>query len=134
MTFTSPTDDIIVQEGTFGYGFTASGNIKAGQGVAIYDDMSVGAPPAATALVKGSIGVAAYDASAGDPVLVYGPGNIVRVIISGASHCSAGDTLMMTSEGKFFAVTDSTFLVSGITATALETQGSANGTARVLLR
>jgi len=134
MTFTSPTDDIIVQEGTFAYSFTASGSVKAGQGVIMTGEMEVGAPASNVALAKGCIGVAAYDQSDGKPVAVYGPGNIVRVIISGASHCTRGDTLMCGPEGKFYAVTDSTYLVSGISAIALETQASADGTAKVLLK
>jgi len=136
MTFTSPTDDIIVQNGISPYSFQASGTIKAGQAVQITDTMKVEAPPE----TRGSddnfriIGVAAYDVTDDEYVAVYGPGNIVRVIISGASNCVAGEILIPSVHGKFLnKVTSASECISGIAAIALETQVTNNGTARVLL-
>ncbi len=100
--FTSPTDDIIVQEGVSPYSFKASGTISAGQIVSIHDTMEVGyyrEPSAgAGAKISGAIGVAAYDVTDGEYVAVWGPGNIVRCIASGT--VSRGQTLFPGSLGK----------------------------------
>ena len=103
MSFTGPTDDIIVQEGTFAYNFQASGTIVGGQAVEIQDTMKVAAPLGAKLQDNNDkiIGVAAYDVTDKEYVAVYGPGNICRVIISGASNCTVGDILIPSCEGKF---------------------------------
>lgn len=129
MAFTSPTDDIIVQEGTFAFDFDASGSISAGQAVYINGPMYVAAIPATVACGK-AVGVAAYDVTNNQPVAVYGPGNIVRVIISGTSKCTQGDKLQSTYEGKWAKIVG---LPSGICAMALETKATDGDTARVLL-
>jgi len=131
MSFTSPSDDIAIQEGTFAFSYQASGEIKRGQGVEPIGTMQVRAIPAGTTIGK-CIGVAANDKSDGDMIAVYGPGNIVRVIVSGSSKCTVGVPMYCTAEGKFTSG-DSSYLVSGIKAFPLETQSTANGTARVLL-
>jgi len=82
LAFTSPSDDIIVQEGVFAYNFIASGTIKAGQVVEVNDTMKVRADP--TANDTSWIGVAAYDVTDDEYLAVYGPGNIVRCKSSGA--------------------------------------------------
>jgi hypothetical protein len=136
MSFTGPTDDIIFQEGTFAYNFQASGAIVGGQAVEIQDTMKVAAPLGTKVFDNNSkiIGVAAYDVTDKEYVAVYGPGNIVRVIISGASNCLVGDILIPSSDGKFQnKVTAASYCLSGIKAIALETQATNNGTARVLL-
>jgi len=129
MAFTSPTEDIIVQEGTFAYDLTCSGSISAGQAVIVCGTMQV--KPATTALSTDVFGVAAYSQTDGNPIAVYGPGNICRVIISGTSKCTAGDDLYAQYEGKWATGT----ATAGVTchALALETQATADGTARVLL-
>jgi len=135
MSFTSPTDDIIVQEGTFAYNFTASGTIKGGQAVEVQDTMKVAASLGSKAQYDNSkvIGVAAYDVTDKEYVAVYGPGNIVRVIISGTSKCGVGNVMIPGSDGKFQARPTTGAFISGIKAIALETQATADGTARVLL-
>lgn len=82
LTFTSPTDDIILQEGAAAYNYIASGTILAGQLVYPNDTSKVAAVNAAD---KDSIvGVAAYDITDKKFVAVWGPGNIVRCKSSGA--------------------------------------------------
>ena len=82
LTWVSPTDDIIVQEGTLAYNFIASGTISAGQIVEVNDTMKVRVDP--TANDTSWIGVAAYDVTDDEYVAIYGPGNIVRCKSSGA--------------------------------------------------
>jgi hypothetical protein len=76
------TDDVIVQEGTFGYSFIASGTIYAGQLVKAAGPMQVVAAAAST---DNSLGVAAYYVTKGETVTVYGPGNIIRSYATGTT-------------------------------------------------
>jgi hypothetical protein len=136
MSFTGPTDDIIFQEGTFAYNFQASGTIVGGQAVEIQDTMKVAAPLGSKLQDNNSkiIGVAAYDVTDKEYVAVYGPGNVVRVIISGASNCTVGEVLVPSCDGKFLnRNTSAAPCASGLKAIALETQATNNGTAKVLL-
>jgi len=132
-TTTSPSEDIIVQEGTFAFDYDCSGSVYAGQGVLAVGTMQVIAPgsfqnkPVGTACV----GVAAYDQTDGNPVAVYGPGNICRVIVSGTG-VAAGDVLACSDHGKFMD-TPAAYTTSGVNAIALETQSTNNGTCKVLL-
>jgi len=136
MSFTSPTDDIIIQEGTFAFDYTASGTVYGGQCVVPEHGpgnvgMYVKAAGTTTAgAVDNFIGVAAYQADNGEKVAVYGPGNIVRCIVSGASNCNIGDDLMTAYEGK---VTQDGAAAGKKIGVALETQATANGTVKVLL-
>jgi hypothetical protein len=100
MTYTGPTDDIIVQEGTFAFDFTASGAVYGGQAVYVNKSpLGISVPSlGADRPQPGSVGVVAYDQSDGKPVAVYGIGNICRVIVSGT--CIAGDILYCTTNGK----------------------------------
>jgi len=82
LTWASPTDDIILQEGTFAYNFQASGTISAGQVVEVNDTMKVRVCP--TTNDTSWVGVAAYDVTDKEYIAVYGPGNIVRCKSSGA--------------------------------------------------
>ena len=128
MTYTAPTDDIIVQEGTFGFSYEANGAIYAGQCLTAQDTMIVDQAADAD---DAFVGVAAYDASDGDMVTVYGPGNIVRCIVAGTSTCTVGDDLMVSgSEGKVSNTGASTNNKIGV---ALETQATDGGTVRVQL-
>lgn len=138
MTFTSPTDDIIVQEGTFAFDFTASGTVYKGQ--AVYtnkSDLYVAAVPTAggTNPQTKIVGLAAYDQTTGKPVAVYGPGNICRAIASGT--CEAGDNLWATSEGKLCKISGfpdlSAPLGSGVRFMALETADATDDTIKVLV-
>ena len=83
-TSTSPSEDIIVQEGTFAFDYECSGSVFAGQAVYVNDTLKVSAPPGGD-VRTGYVGIAAYDQTDGNQVAVYGPGNICRVIISGTT-------------------------------------------------
>ena len=94
--FTCPTDDIIVQEGTFAYSFIASGTISGGALVKPAGPMQV---VKATDGNDNAIGVAAFYVTKGESVAVYGPGNIIR-----SSVCSGaliGDDLYAAPNGAF---------------------------------
>jgi len=130
MTFTSPTDDIIVQEGTFAYNYIASGSIKAGQCLEAGTTSAMNVEIAEDA-TDAFVGVAAYDATNGEPLAVYGPGNIVRCIVNGTSKCTVGDDIMVSgSEGK---VSNTGLAVGTKIGVALETQATTDGTVRILL-
>jgi len=125
MTYTAPAGDVIIQEGTFMYNFTASGTIVKGGPVCAAAGKKVKAATRSTA--ASCIGVAAYPATDGKKVGVYGPGNIVEATVSGAS-VAAGDILMPTNYGWC----DSDGYPSGH-AIALETQGTTTGECQILL-
>jgi len=92
LTFTSPSDDIIFQEGTSAYNFKASGTIKKGQVVYPADTMEVKIAPT---MSTGVVGVAAYDVTDNEYLAVWGPGNIVRCMSSGS--ITVGDDLCVNS-------------------------------------
>jgi len=138
MTFTSPTDDIIVQGGTAAFGFNASGTVYAGQ--AVYVDstkspMYVQAPGISNLGPKaGCVGIAAYKETTLNPVAVYGVGNICRGVISGT--CTAGDILYCGSEGKLELPTDWVQPItnpSGVYFIALETVATNGDPVRVMI-
>jgi len=136
-TSSSPAEDIIVQEGTFAFDYNASGDVFAGQAVkAAHATGFVAAPgnTTADAVVHGCVGVAAYDqTSEGKAVAVYGPGNIVRAIVSGTG-VTVGDVLHATVEGRWTHSDDSPdFYCSGVNAVALQTQGTNDSAALMLL-
>ena len=90
MAWTSPSQPIeIVPEGSM-LPFKASGTIYAGQAVVPADNMKVYVPDSTSA---NGIGIAAYDASDGETVLVWGPGNIVKAMISGSGSNTVGAEL-----------------------------------------
>jgi len=133
MTFTAPTEDIILQEGTFAFDYTCSGTVYAGQAVEPIGTMQVRAVQSTDKIGKGCVGVAAYKQTDGKEVAVYGPGNIVRVRVSGTST-AVGETLHSTYYGEWVEATAaSEFLESGLRAIALETQGTDGGVCRVML-
>jgi len=130
---TWPTDDVIVQEGTFAYDFIASGTIYAGQGVEPVGTMQV----RKVKTTYKQIGVAAYDVTTeGQHIAVYGPGNIVRVCASGTT-CAVNKVHGCNIEGKW-APYDTlggspNNYVSGTRAIGLESQATADGSFRVIL-
>lgn len=135
---TSPSEDIILQEGAFAYDFECSGTVYAGQAVEAITktsgDIAVRAVPASSKIGHGTIGVAAYYQTNGNPVAVYGHANICRVIVSGASNATAGSVMHSTYEGKWVDNTATPgYLASGVNAIALETQATADGTVKVML-
>jgi len=124
MAFTSPSQPIeIVPEGSM-LPFTASGSIQAGQAVVPAGDMKVYVPASSSA---NGIGIAAYDASDGEKVMVWGPGNIVKARISGTGSDSPG-ALLKYNHGWLD--------VNGtgrVMAILLEAPSSLPGTGKVLL-
>jgi len=126
-------DDVILQEGTAAYNYQAGSTIKAGMALSVKESPMI----VSGCKAKDStnfVGIAAYDTSHDKYVAVYGPGNIVRVIISGATNCYVGDILIPSSDGKFQNRVVSTLpCASGIRAIALETKLLNNATAKVLL-
>lgn len=131
MAFTAITDrDIGIQEGTMLFSFTASGTILRGQAVEVVDDMYVIATDSNPA--EGFVGVAAYGASKGDPIAVYGPGNIVWGRVSGTS-VTAGTQLEATVDGLFQPATAPSAAAVAPVGVALDTQGTTLGVCRILL-
>jgi len=96
MAITTPSDDIIVQEGTFAYSFQASGAVSGGAVLKATGTMKVSHAGATT--TQGLVGVAAYEVPAGSYVAVYGPGNIVRCCASGTFL--VGSILYPVATGK----------------------------------
>ena len=94
--FKCPTDDVIVQEGTFGFSFIASGAISGASLVKPNGTMEV---VKTSDSQSNSIGVAAYSVSKGEVVTVYGPGNIIRSYC--ASATASGDDLYAGVGGAF---------------------------------
>jgi hypothetical protein len=94
--FKCPTDDIIVQEGTFGFSFIASGAISGGALVKPNGTMQV---VKTSNSQNNAIGVAAYSVSKDEVVTVYGPGNIIRSYC--ASATASGDDLFAGAGGAF---------------------------------
>ena len=143
MAFTSPTDDIILQEGTFAFDYDAVGAITKGQGVVATSTLGVKVPANVdNTPASGCLGVAAYTIATGNPIEIYGPGNIVRIIVSGT--CNPGDTLFcLGPDGKFASnvtfnaqdagYTNQALVSGGVHAIALET-GTNASTVRVMLK
>lgn len=109
MTFAAITEDIIVEEGTFGMNFVASGTILGGEGVEVVGEttgygrakVKVASQDHGNYLASTScfIGVAGGPATDGNPVTVYPVGNKVTVRASGA--ITAGDAVKAVSKGFF---------------------------------
>lgn len=70
---TDLNNDTIYQDGTFGFLFTASGNLKRGQGVRIIANNTV----ASTIVGSDGIGINDHDVLHGDEGTMYLLGNIV---------------------------------------------------------
>lgn len=98
LTYTAPTDDIILQEGVFAYSYkvSSSSGIDAGQVVKCVDDMEVGIATTANSNTA-VVGVAAYDVEDNKYIAVYGPGNIVRCKSSGAIDAGVDVTVNSTA-------------------------------------
>jgi len=125
--FTPTTDDIIVQEGTFGFSFVASGIISGGALVKVAGPMQV---TEATNAIDNAIGVAHATVAKGDAVTVYPMGNIIRSCCCSAT--TMGDDLFVGLDGCF----DNSLTYGGVypcVGIALES-AAAGGTARILLK
>jgi hypothetical protein len=129
-TFVVPTDDIIVQEGTFGFSFIASGTISGSMLVKPAGPMQV---TRATASTDNAIGVAAYTVSKGETVTVYGPFNIIRSYL--ASAAAVGTELYIGNLGAFNSGGTSTATggTEPCVGISLEPRSTA-GTCKILLK
>jgi len=124
MAWTSPSQPIEIQPEGALFSFKASGSIQAGQAVVPQGSMEVGVPGNNT---SNGIGIAAYDAEDGEFVMVYGPGNIVKAMISGTGSDTIGAQLKYS-----YGYLD----VNGtgrVMAILLEAPSSLPGTGKVLL-
>lgn len=103
MAFTSVTESVMVEEGTFAYNYVTNADIKAGQAVVMVsgltetvttptDDYSLGDA------YNSFVGVATYDATSGNRVSVIGPGHKVRGKV--ADGIGAGANLAVS--GQYF--------------------------------
>jgi len=127
MTFKAITDDIIVQEGTFGFSFIASGTIYGGQVVKMAGPMQV---VKCDSSEYNAVGVAAYYVTKGEAVTVYGPGNIVRCFIPSAT--ALGADLYAGNDG---CVDDTPTYGDVFPCIGIALEGQASGNAiRVLLK
>lgn len=132
LTWKAVGDNIILQEGTSAYNYKASGTIKAGQLVKVKDTMEV--KVCSDKDDTGCVGVADYDVVDEDYVAVWGPGNLVRVRVSGA--VTVGDDLQAASDTEDGYLAHRTAAAGAKVAVALETVAAdtTNGTVcRVLL-
>lgn len=87
MAFSSPTGDIPVQPAAGALLFLAGAAITKGNAVYISADNTVSKTASSGAR---AVGIAAYtQATVGDPIAIYGPGNLVQAFISGASAGAA---------------------------------------------
>jgi len=127
MAYTAPTDDILYSEGGPIFSLQANGAIYAGQCLTAYGTMEC---DQAANDDDAFIGVAQYTVADNGYVSVIGPGNVVRCIVSGTSKCDVGDDMYCAgTEGK---VANAGTAANKI-GVALETQSTADGTARILL-
>ena len=127
MAIVTPSDDILVQEGTFAFSFEASGAISGAQLVKSAGVMQV---VKATDSQDNVLGVAAYEVAKGDYVAVYPLGNIVRCCA--ASGITTGAELHCASDGK---VDDSLTIAATIPCIGIALEPvDANDAIRVLLK
>lgn len=128
MAIITPSEDILVSGDGPLYSFTASSAVSGGALVKPVGEYTVGHA------AKGDdnvVGVALYEVAKGKPVAVAGPGNIVRCCVSSAVNY--GDDLYAAVTGKV----DKNTTYGGTAAcigVALETQSTAQGAVRVLLK
>jgi len=133
MSYTAVTEDVVLQEGTFAFDFECSGTIYAGQAVEPIGTMQVRAVQSTDVTGKGTLGVALYKQTDGNQIAIAGPGNIVRIRVSGTGT-AVGDVLRSTYYGEW--VEDrvgNNLFISGVQAIALETQATDGGECRVML-
>jgi len=127
MTFTKPTDDILIAGSIGPFSLTASGSLYGGQCVIPNDTMEV---RPSTDDTDAFIGVALYDRSDEEKIAVAGKGNIVRCIVNGTSKCTVGDDIFCSgSEGKV----SNTGSADNKIGVALETQATDGGTVRIVI-
>ena len=126
MTFKAITDDIIVQEGTFGLSFIASGTVYGGQVVKMAGPMQVVYAETAT---DNAIGVAGDYRTKGYAVTVYGPNNIIRGHCPSAVACGAD-----VFAGNNGCIQDDNAYGGTAPSIGVALEATASGSIRVLLK
>jgi len=128
------TNDIIVQDGVFAYGFTASGSISIGQAVCICGDnkVMVCSDGSVNATEANSIGLATMTASNGDEISIAGPGNICNACFDTDSDTTPGTAVYGDTYGILDVTSGNATRVAGYVVET-PTQVSTNYVGKVLL-
>jgi len=127
MAFTAISDrDVIIADNTGICNYIASGTILRGQAVEVVEDTYVIATDSKPS--RGFVGVAIDSKTAGYPIGVWNPGNIVWGRASGTG-VAAGDRVVATVNGEF----QDEIGGSGAIGLSLTTQATADGLIKVLL-
>jgi len=127
MSWTAITDDIVYQEGTFAFKYTAGEDLKRGMAVKLSG--STGKVYKGDANNEYGVGVVLHDADSGDPVSVWGPGNIVTTRASGATaNYTVGTAVGLGPDG--YVSYNNTTHKMGI---VYEAPTATNGTCKILL-
>ena len=127
MTWTDITDDIIYQEGTFAFLYTAGEALKRGMAVKISG--STGYVYKGDANNEYGAGIAERDADSGDKIAVWGPGNIVTGRASGsASNYTPGTAVGLGPDG-YLSYNNTTHKMGIV----YEAPSATNGTTKILL-
>jgi len=128
MAFVTPSEDIIVSEGTMAFTYQASGAISGAMLVKMQGDDKVVKCAGST---DNAIGVAAYTVANGEQVAVWGPGNLVRTYTASA-NVRAGDDVFV---GNNAGVNKDLTLGGTDVCVGVCTEGTvAAGTVKVLLK
>lgn len=121
MTFTEVSKDVLIQPPAGGFTFTASGSIYKGQAVYLVDDYKVKVPTTDT---QPLYGIAGYNKTDGQKIVIYSVGNIVKCKVSSSSSISVGTKVGVIADGY---LSDSATYNSGaiITKAATSNYGDA---------
>ena len=111
MVWETLTGDILIQDGTGAFLFTAGGTIYQGQQVFISADNTVKSGGVA-ASHSDCAGVALYDATVGEEIAIAGPGNIVYGACDAA--IAPGTLVYGDTDGVFDATAGNAKKVGGI--------------------
>ena len=129
MAWETMVGDIILQDGTFAFLFTAGEALKRGQAVYISADDTASI---CTASTDNSIGVVIDDAASAAQCAVAGPGNVV--LCAAASDIAPGTAVYGTQYGLFTSTAGAATKVGGIVTKSAGTAiTSANDYTEVLL-
>lgn len=110
MTWTAITGDILLQDGTGAFLFTAGGTILQGQAVGMSANDTV--KSGSTGAQYDCVGVALYDATVGEEVAIAGPGNIVYC--ENDAYDAAGTLLYPGADGILCNTAGSATKIAGI--------------------
>lgn len=129
MAWETMVGDIILQDGTFAFLFTAGEALYRGQAVYVSADNTVSI---CTATTDNSVGVVIDNAANGAQCAVAGPGNVV--LCAAASDIAPGTAVYGTQYGLFTSTAGSATKVGGVvTSSPGTTITSANDYTEVLL-